>query len=159
MYLLHIQDKMVPTGDSFKPVPSTLCIWCFWHIQAEIVPTGTPSNKTTPSTLSTGCFCTPRLKWCLRETLTTNPCPECCLWDLPLTHPCSNGAYRKSSHKHKLSMPSTTCFLHIQADTVSAVTSSHEPMPSTMECLTNTSRLKSRLWWCPPTNPCQVSFL
>ena len=88
MFLLHIQAEMVPTGNiSHITIPSTLSSGCFsytprlkWclqelllqtnakyaiyrmfllHIQAEMVPTVKISQKTMPSSLSTGCFSYP----------------------------------------------------------------------------------------------------
>ena len=126
---------------SHKPVPSMLYTGCFtytsklkWclqehlpqtsaqyatyrmfllHIQAEMVPTGTPPKNQFPvcyiqdvslthpgwngayskhlpqnhAQIPMGCFFyTSRLKWCLWITL-TNPCPSQYLLDVSLTHP------------------------------------------------------------------------
>ena len=115
------------------------------HIQAEMVPTANISHKTMPITL----------------------------WDVPLTHPGSNGAYGNSqTHAHhniyymfllhiQAKMEPTRDFLpqthtqyalyrmfhlHIQAEMVPMANISHKTMPRTlsMGCFSYTSWLK----WC-----------
>ena len=116
-----------------KPLPSTLSAECFsytsrlkWCLQ-ELLP------KPVPSMLYTGCFSyTSRLKWCLHQTSPTKPCPELSLWDVPLTHPGSNGAYGELSQTHAHYNIYWMFLLHIQAKTVHTLNYSHKPMPSTI---------------------------
>ena len=120
MFLIHIQAKIGPTGNSFhRPRAEMVPMGNFsqkthaqytWYgmfllqIQAETVPV-------VPRIFSVGCLPYPsRLKSCLRRAPPTNPCPVRSLQDVSLTHPDWNGAYRNSSHKPVPSMLHTGCF-------------------------------------------------
>ena len=73
------------------------------HIQAEMVPTGSPP---------------------------TNKCPVCYIQDVSLTHPGSNGAYGELSQTHAHHNIYWTFLLHIQAEIVHTLNHSRKPMPS-----------------------------